>query len=444
MKKENMFEILAQIEDEKITEAEMKKRINNKSWMKLGTLAACLAVAVAISLPYLKNDPTSIGAKDIIKNTDIESTPKSEEMLTGNETNKQNIGDVYQYNTLLTQEEKAAANNIIVNNLKNEVERSDSPELKSYRGKIPEAVWNMILEEFEQVSGVPYYDFIARFSEKWGWPEFYSIDGYKEADLTEQEKLHDYVFKFNDFTISLSRSEAPYNGMCKIAKEAFSGIPGISIINGVTVEIYKTPNNKLYSSLIFNGCYYDVTSESITEDELILILSHLTEKDERSEEFVDIPADTNGSYAEAVNTDILSEASQNIFCGSFLDENGEYVILTTENASDTDKSQLLAEIGRTQENTTFKTAKYTMKYLTELQERISDAMINHELSFVSSSGIYDDKNLIIVTVTTEDKSEYQKLYDLDTFGGAIEITYTEEQFTLTQTVPKTEIEPEHE
>ena len=146
-------------------------------------------------------------------------------------------------------------------------------------------------------------------------------------------------------------------------------------------------------------------------------------------------------YAEAINTDMLSEFATNIYCGSYLDENGDYVVLIIDDEEYL-KKELLYEIGRTNENTVFKTAKYTMNYLEELQEKISTAMSEKEIPFVVSSGIYDRENRIIVTVNTKDQVLYEKIYSIDTLGGAIEIVYSDEQFTTSAEIAEADTESE--
>ena len=51
-------------------------------------------------------------------------------------------------------------------------------------------------------------------------------------------------------------------------------------------------------------------------------------------------------------------------------------------------------------------------------------MVNKEIPFVVSSGIYEMTNNIVVSVTTNDETELVKLYALDTIGGAIKVEYS--------------------
>ena len=60
-----------------------------------------------------------------------------------------------------------------------------------------------------------------------------------------------------------------------------------------------------------------------------------------------------------------------------------------------------------------------MAYLTELQEKITNAMVNKEIPFVVTSGVYETTNNIIIRVTTNDEAELAKVYALEFSAGAV-------------------------
>ena len=64
-----------------------------------------------------------------------------------------------------------------------------------------------------------------------------------------------------------------------------------------------------------------------------------------------------------------------------------------------------------------------MEYLTELQEKITQGMINKEFPFVVTSGVYETTNNIVIRATTNAEEELAKVYALDTIGGAIQVEY---------------------
>ena len=55
MTKGTLFEIIGDIDDDIIIESEKKIKKPNGPWLKLGTLAACLLIAFAVSIPFFKN-----------------------------------------------------------------------------------------------------------------------------------------------------------------------------------------------------------------------------------------------------------------------------------------------------------------------------------------------------------------------------------------------------
>lgn len=136
----------------------------------------------------------------------------------------------------------------------------------------------------------------------------------------------------------------------------------------------------------------------------------------------DVPADGKGEYVEVNNNDIMAKEVSDFYGGSYLDANGRFTIVLTEDTPE-NRTAVCGEFGRSMDKTAFVTGKYTLKYLTELQEKISNGMINKELSFVVSSAVSETSNCMVVCVTTDDEAELAKLYGLDQMGGAIKVEH---------------------
>lgn len=66
----------------------------------------------------------------------------------------------------------------------------------------------------------------------------------------------------------------------------------------------------------------------------------------------------------------------------------------------------------------------SLEYVTELQTKVSSAMMNHEMPFVISSSVYENPYRLHVVVTSNAEEDLQKLWDLDTIGGVLEIEYS--------------------
>ena len=94
--------------------------------------------------------------------------------------------------------------------------------------------------------------------------------------------------------------------------------------------------------------------------------------------------------------------------------------MLTEDTSE-NRADICRELGVREENTAFVKGKYTLAYLTELQNRISQGMIDKTLSFVTVSCVDEIANRIVVSLISDSEENIGKLLELDTVGGAIEI-----------------------
>lgn len=74
---------------------------------------------------------------------------------------------------------------------------------------------------------------------------------------------------------------------------------------------------------------------------------------------------------------------------------------------------------------TYHEAREYSAELTDLQNRISEAMINKELPFVIESAIYENPDRLHVVVTTKDEELLARLKAFDTTGRLLEIEYSE-------------------
>ncbi len=68
----------------------------------------------------------------------------------------------------------------------------------------------------------------------------------------------------------------------------------------------------------------------------------------------------------------------------------------------------------------------SLEYVTELQTKVSSAMMNHEMPFVISSSVYENPYRLHIVVTSNAEEDLQRLRDLDTIGGVMEIEYVPE------------------
>ena len=204
--------------------------------------------------------------------------------------------------------------------------------------------------------------------------------------------------------------------------------PVISKVGDTEVMIYSDAlSQNIICQFQKNGTYCDVeySGTGMEETQVLNLLQNVMGLIANSGHFKeDVPADGKGEYVEGNNDDILAKEISDFYGGSYLDANGKFTIVLTEDTPE-NRTAICKEFGRSEDKTVFVTGKYTLKYLTELQEKISNGMINKELSFVLSSAVRETLNCINVSVTTEDESELAKLYGLDLLGGAIKVQYSD-------------------
>ena len=82
-----------------------------------------------------------------------------------------------------------------------------------------------------------------------------------------------------------------------------------------------------------------------------------------------------------------------------------------------------AEYGTGHDDMETSNGTITLEYITELQAKVSTAMSNGELPFVSSSAVYENPYRLHIIVTSNAETDLSKLKAFDTIGGALEIEY---------------------
>lgn len=348
MKKEDLFDILGDINNEYIMEAHMKnKKKNLLPLIRWGAVAACFALLV-IGIPMIEQfSPDVDGNKPNADVTPVENPNKVEELQAGKEEslNEQNVSEDIR--------EKVE-----------ELKMSDTLGWIVYDNKIYIQDMNvdtLYLESNQDILGLS--ECLGRASDYLG--------AYQNNDSCD-----------GDVYLLADNSEI----MC------------IKLDNGGTI-------------------WLGLEEANVFKEEEGTI--------EQNKEVIgqDIPADSKGDYNEDINSDSLTKDTSEFFGGSYTDASGEFVVVLTEDTPQ-NRAAICKELGRKESNTSFVSGTYTLDYLTELQAKITNAMINGEIPFVVSSGVYEMTNNIIIGVTTNDETELAKVYALDTIGGAIKVEYS--------------------
>ena len=113
---------------------------------------------------------------------------------------------------------------------------------------------------------------------------------------------------------------------------------------------------------------------------------------------------------------------RNLYGGSYINDEGQYVVIITDDTPE-NRAAVCSSLYISEKDVTFREGKYPLEYLTELQRKISEGMVSKEFDFISTSSLREDFNIIVVQVTTNDEAKWAKLLALDPTGGAIKIGY---------------------
>jgi hypothetical protein len=113
-----------------------------------------------------------------------------------------------------------------------------------------------------------------------------------------------------------------------------------------------------------------------------------------------------------------------VWGGSYMDENGHWVVWLTENTKENQQKVFEQNPDLQKSTTTFKTANYSLAYLTQLMADISEGMGDGKLPYVTSAALMEQDNRVAVWMTVDDADTVALIQRFDTIGGAIEIQYT--------------------
>lgn len=173
-----------------------------------------------------------------------------------------------------------------------------------------------------------------------------------------------------------------------------------SIIGETVYHFIKFPSDDAICIVKVNGIYQFYVKEGVAG----------IEGTNNPDINIDAPVDENTYHEVEPNTPAKNET-------------GHYDIKPEEN------QQTQSEEAITETNTPTSPATetfnevITLEYITELQAKVSTAMSNGDLPFVSSSAVYENPYRLHVVVSSNTENDLSKLEAFDTIGGALEIEY---------------------
>lgn len=253
MRKEEFAEVLGDINENYVKEARAPKKAKKHSWIKWCAMAACLCLVVvgAFIAPDLRREPDGAGVQQGgIPGTNITQSGSNNETTQLGRTNL-----------------------LVVNEAESVMSSDMDVQITSF-DKLPYDVWNEVLEDFHVFAGIGYEDFVAKIPNTWEYANFYSLStrGYKDANLKDEYRLHDYVFECQTktggtATIALCSFDEPLRD-CFILCDN----PENSEINGVEVIVYGYQDSYMVQ-FSYENVSYDIETSNITLEELEELLT---------------------------------------------------------------------------------------------------------------------------------------------------------------------------
>lgn len=242
-----------------------------------------------------------------------------------------------------------------------------------------------------------------------------------DKNVENYDVLNNYEFTYRNTSnnrkiiIAFSEEYKPLRDYEILGADKISKIGDVELI----ISQYK---NMYIVKFTHKGVNFDIETNDIIESELISLLESIINRVDNPLKPDELEDKDIGVKEQTKDNNTFDYP--NYYGGKYVDKNENNVVLLCED-NEANRKSICNYLGITESKTKFVKAKYSYNYLTELQAKISRAMLNKELPFVTSSALRDTTNNIVVTVTTNNKKDLNKIKQLDTIGGAIEIKYSE-------------------
>lgn len=254
MKKEELFNIIGEVDEQKVAAAGMAmntKKKSRPSWLKWGAMAACLCL-VAVSAIKLQQTPGGAAVQP-------GGTPSTDVIHPGSISETTQPADM----TLL-----------VVNEVENMMTVDMDVQLSLYN-ELSASERETILNGFEAAVGLSYDEFTAKIPDTLVSKSFYTVNIPSDASRTEYI-THDYVLEYqaeNDgaVRIAICSTEAPLRD-CFIVCDN----PKQSEINGVSMVIYGYQDTFI-AEFSWKDINYEIETRNITLEELEELLSGIVE-----------------------------------------------------------------------------------------------------------------------------------------------------------------------
>lgn len=244
MNKDIMTKAMNYIDDDMIENAaqsgKTKKAGHRVSFVKIGSLAACVCLVIAAVVMWRYADTGSVSP----------SINVSSEQING--------------------KQEYPPDKIKINKSSGVGQADYDVEILHINDKLPYAVWQDELKKFRETVGIDYDSFVAKAGD-YTLNEFYGLltRAVEEGELAEEYTLHDYAFSFSGknaderIELAVSTVEPPLRDCFIICDN-----PKESMVNGCKMYIQQMVNTYI-TQFSYNGLYYDIESYSISLDEFL-------------------------------------------------------------------------------------------------------------------------------------------------------------------------------
>ena len=440
MNKEDLFEGFGALDDDLLKRSEhggkkIKKRKNFSGLLKYGSIAACFVLMLGAGMLFMDN-----------KISDTDTNPEGNVVAESND----NISDKQ-------------------SNQQEESERYvDVSKLLAFNEGVEEQSLTISRVEIEEYSAL-YYKVTSVNSDILkestgsaveGAENWFKLSGHEDMQYLISSDNNEYsLWKFESF----QKESYPYSDVLQIVYDIHSAED--------IAEIIAAPAT-MDNSEKGQAIQEEIGTSIITDDKAIetiySVLSGLTCYGKNNWDMIGLGEDTPSAMQNQVRAGryLTMVTSQGIeidtlkytgISGRFYEYGGiAYSALTMEEKTAVEKilgielpyetgdsipkqnekpenddsaaSSTMQDIPVDEE--TYQEAREYSAELTDLQNRISQAMMNKELPFVTSSAIYENPDRIHVEVNTTDEDLIAKLRAFDTTGKLLEIEYSEHRATM--------------
>ncbi|MBR5308230.1 MAG: hypothetical protein IKU43_05620 [Clostridia bacterium] len=326
MKKEQLYEVISDIDDEYVTDAEKVSKSKNKLVIRILASVACLALAVAVSVPFVFRSKM-IDEKEVTEPEDIFVLPKDEirknvkkdkivywedwtssEYLVyygdGSRTVRADIGKELDRLT-------SYGDRIESNELREGLEIARKmPVFTEYNQKMNDSEWQELICKFENIVGVSFYDFVGKAPDKWRYPEFYTFDHWENGETLgyvfeykiDNSALH--WLNYPEIELHIGTGEKIEYDVCDYLSKLYVGAEEKTVINGISMTIFNSDWH-YWVTFEMNGKPYEIESRNINRQYLEEFLCSITAESAKKD-IIELPVRFPMDY-EYKSDDMLRE-----------------------------------------------------------------------------------------------------------------------------------------